>query len=319
MKKLFMVLMLVMLVIGITPALAEGPKVIRAGSVDTTASSGDTVAGEDTAAALPKPYGKEVMAGNRELMAKQVKAKEQFQERTREIKEFQQKLRDCKYSTNEECKQVKAQAKSKANSLLVNSVEKTLAFLEKAKQRIVNSKLSEGEKNTALNEINAKAEELTGAKDQLTSQAEVDRKQLREAVGNIRNSWGKVRSAIAHKLHKAYAEKFGSTVEKIDKVDVKLAEKVQNLEAKGVDVSNVVTTGFESKVAEAKAAYESAKSLLEQAKDATEEDSKELMRQAREKLKESHEFMKQARDELQNVLQQLRSAIARKQGQQANI
>jgi len=316
MKKIFVILMLALLIVGISPVFAAGPKFVEVEDVGSD-SKIDSEKPEETASTPLKPYGKAIMKGEKKMVAQQVQAnvKEKVQERMKEVKEFQLKLKDCKYSTSEECKEVKAQAKKKAHGFLVTSVEKTLAFLEKAKEKIINSKLSEEEKNTALTELNAKMEELTGAKDQLMSSEEIDRKELREAVGNIRNSWGKVRSAIAHKLHRAYAQKFGNTIEKIDKVDEKLADKIKKLEAKGVDVSNVATAAFDDKVAEAKAAYEQAETLLDQAKDSTEEDSKELMKQAREKLKESHEFMKQAREELKNILQQLRDAIAKKQGQ----
>ena len=316
MKKLFVALMLVMLVIGLTPALAEGPRVIRAGSVDTTAApSEDTVAGEDSPVAMPKPYGQAVMRGDRQMVAQQVQAREQVQERAQEVKEFQQKLRDCKYKIDEDCKLVKAEAKKKAKNFLTNAVDKTLAFLEKAKERITKSKLSEEEKAAAMAEIEAKAEELRNAKTEVEAKEEVDRNELKDAVGRIRNSWGKVRSAIAHKLHMSYAHKFGNTFEKIEKVQAKLGDNLAKMQQKGMDISNVVVTGFDTKVGEAKNAYEQAKGLLGQAKDASEEESKALMKQAREKLKEAHEYMKQSREELKNILQQMRNAMQRRAGQ----
>ncbi|RLE45390.1 hypothetical protein DRJ25_05730 [Candidatus Woesearchaeota archaeon] len=320
MKKVFAILLLALMVLSIVPAFAaenttssNDNESVNANNTMNSGSSTSSRAIEENnkVVSVPKPKRLRPVAKlGKRLIAKKAKIKARAVERAKAVRAFKEELRNCKFKSDDACKKVKEDAKKKAYRFLFNSVDRGMALLEKAKERIDNSKLSDEEKSAALSRIDSKIKELNNVKTELAGKDEINRKELREIAGKVRKSWNDVKKAISTKLHTVFIRRFGNIVVKLEKVKTKLSDKITKLESNGVDVSQVSTELFNEKVDEAKAAYDRARALFDKAKTESEKDAaKELRAQAREKLRESHEALKAAREELKSIIKQLRESV----------
>lgn len=332
MKKNFLALLIALLVISITPAFgamnnadtslttqidasltnnnSDASQITDDGVVTNTQEPVITTELTNKAQIRKKPHlvsrkGMKVHYNLGKIKTKIIKKRHEMNKELREVKD---KLLQCRNSEDENCKQIRTEARTKARIHLVKTTEQVLQFLERAKEKISKSGLSEEEKETALTELNEKYNTISESLENIKTVDTTENKEvIKKSISEIKSNWGQVRKNINLHLHNAYLNQFSKVFVKSEKLQEKLADRIKKLEEKGIDVSEIGQIKFEEKITEAKNFYETAKEAFENAKlNENDEETKDFWYNAKENMKLSHQSLKESREILKSIIQQMK-------------
>jgi len=211
-----------------------------------------------------------------------------------------EKFKKCKGDDSVECKEVRKEGKE----FLLHAADVVLNTLERIKTKIESSEdLTEDEAAEMLSDIESSMSEVKVAKETIENMDENStEEEIKEAAKTIREAWKKVRPILKRHVGWLAGSKIRHMLAKFDKLDSRLRNVQEKLEAKGHDTTdlNNLLDDFESKLADAKDNYEKAVEKYKEAKTAKEIDSL---------VKEAHEYMKKARTYLKECGKLLREII----------
>ena len=249
-----------------------------------------------------------------ELKEKAAKARERKEEAKAKhteakarLAEKKEQLKECKESETEECAALRADAKKDAKEFLSNIADRVLAMLERAKDRVEKSKLSDAEKTTLLDQIDVKMAEIASTKDIAESLNENSTKEeVAEVAKTLKDAWQGTKDAIKKGAGLAAADKLGGVIVKSEHLQAKLEKILSKLSDKGIDVSGAsdLKTDFDQKLAEAKNLHEEAKALFKEGK----------VPEAAQKTRDAHAALKEAHNILKDIVSELKGT---KEGKEA--
>ncbi len=240
------------------------------------------------------------------------RTKKDFKEARDKLGEIRLKIKDCEEADTQECIELRARAKGHMTKLLANSADQILALLERTKERVLASDLSEEEKQEIIQSLDEKIIDLAGARDivgDLEESAEdsITKEEIKEAASIIKESWKEARVEIRTHAGNLASRKIGNVIHKSGSLQKKLDKILERLQKSGVDTSGLegLINNFKAKIAEAKALHEEANELFKQARSSTGRKD-ELMKQATSKLREAHGKLKEAKGIIKEILQTIK-------------
>ncbi|MEM4264073.1 MAG: hypothetical protein QW666_04255 [Candidatus Woesearchaeota archaeon] len=235
-----------------------------------------------------------------EAKAKHIEAKERLAEK-------KSQLAECKGNDSEECVALRAGARKDAGEFLSNVADRILAMLERTREQVEKSKLSDAEKVTLLDQINVKMAEVASTKDTAEMLDENSTKEeIAEVAKTLKDAWKDTKDTIKKGVGLAAADRLGGVIVKSEHLQAKLEKVISKLADKGIDVSGAqdLKTDFDQKLAEAKNLHEEAKALFKEGK----------VPEAAKKIQESHAALKEAHKILKDIVRELKGT---KEGREA--
>ena len=224
-----------------------------------------------------------------------------------EINAVKDKVKECKGSETEECSKVRKDVKQKTRTFLSSAIERVLGLLQKTRENLTKSKLSEDAKKAHLAEVDAKIQEVASLKDKEAQlSADVSAEDIKQINSQLSNAWKETQNTIRKSAGTIAAEKLGGVVQTSEKLQQRLTKTLSKLKEKGTDVSRAEAkiSDFNKLISEAKALQEEAKRLF-LSKEPGKTD--EVMREATQKVKQAHEKINQAHKILKEILSLLKA------------
>ncbi len=218
-----------------------------------------------------------------------------------ELGDAKGKLSECRGSDSADCQEARTKAKVQAGKFLTKASAHVVAVLEKAKERIQDSALSEEEKAGLIATLEADVAEMDAAEEAAAALGEnATKEDLKAAADTVKQLWGKTKDDIKTAMGAVVSNRVGGIVVKMDKLAAKFDRVAAKLEAKGKDVSVL-----KAKQAEYQAKLDSAKALQEEARAMIASGDRSG---ANEKLKAAHQELKAANELLRGIVQEIRGA-----------
>ncbi|MBD3361400.1 hypothetical protein GF358_01260 [Candidatus Woesearchaeota archaeon] len=241
----------------------------------------------------------------RQVVQKAVQRREQaienYKKSRQKIEQMKNKLQQCKGKTKIDCTEARKQARKHSQDFLFNAADRALALVEKTRERIENSDMSEEDKADALADLEERAAEIASARETIDAIGENPSKdEIKEATKVLRESWTKANKEIKQKAAKNAAGKIGGTLVKIERLNAKLERTVEQLKSRGLDTTPIETMmqQFENKIQEAKDKHAEAEQKFSQGK----------ANEAAQKIREAHSKVKEAHMLLKDVVRKIRKA-----------
>ncbi len=266
----------------------------------------------------------EMQAGKETLRARYEKARLQFQQRNEERKQLYQqfkekrqeikaereaareeigkvreKIRECKADDSEDCKQARTTAKVQSGKFLTKASEHIIGLLERARERIQNSGLSEEIKTQRLAEIDAAIADadstLAGVEgiDETATKAD-----LKEGALLVRDAWAKAKKAVKNAVGVVASQRVGGIIVKMEHLGERFEKAIAKLEQNGKDVG-----AAKAKQAEYQSRLEAANALQVEAQNRFEAGDHDA---AAEKIRAAHAELKAAHETLKGMVQEVR-------------
>lgn len=231
-----------------------------------------------------------------------------------EIHAVKDKVSSCKGSETDECKNVRKDVKKKTRTFVSSAIERVLGLLQKTRENLAKSKLSEEAKSVHLAEIDKQIQEVASLKDkeaQLTTESSAE--DIKQINSLLANSWKESQNSIRKSAGTIAAEKLGGVLQTSEKLQQRLTTILSKLKEKKVDVvkSEEKIAQFNKLIEEAKALQSEAKQLF-LSKEPQKTD--EVMKEATSKIKAAHQKINEAHKILKEILNLLKSE---KEGQKA--
>lgn len=232
----------------------------------------------------------------KEVIQKAVQRRQQAIDKYREAKsnleKAKEKIQKCKGKSDATCTEERRNARKHAQQFMLNAADRMLGLLEKTKERIQASDLSEEEKAEVIADLEDRMEDIASARetiDETTEAATTD--EIKESAKMIRDSWRKANKEIKQKASRAAVGKIGGTLVKIEKLEIKLERTVAKLKEKGYDTTpiEVMMQQFEAKIQEAKDEHALA---MEKFQAGNANEATVNVRAAHAKIKEAHKLLK---------------------------
>ncbi len=256
---------------------------------------------------LGKERMQEVREGMRERVEQvremRTEARQQFASRREALRALRGQLDQCRGRQTDECKQLRRDARLEARDTLRDAVSNMVTMLKQARDRIAASDLAAEQKTQLLSELDAKIAEATEAaqtSDEVTEESSAA--DVKEKAQEVRKAAQEARHSLRSAANQLVAQKLGHALRRADALEHRLEKALENMQRKGVDVSGLNTEALESKIGEAKIAYQEALDLFKQAREADPGQKDELMKQATTKLRESHQALKEAHALLRDIV-----------------
>ncbi len=306
MKKIFVLMILAIFVIGMVPmAFAESgngkakPTLLEKGPKDD-AKAKPIVKLRTKVLKIKKDIAKEKLleAKKRLELAKEKfkNARERYSNGKEKFKEAKDKLADCE---GEECDELKAKALEHAKEWVANSGKMAIEHLEKLKERIEGNEFYDEE---AVEERLASLEEKISEIEALVEKAELaeTKEDLRAVAREIASIWKGFKNQAKHYGNKLINNQLRGLIYSAERLE-KVFECVKaEMEAEGADSEMVsdLLAKLDAKGDEAKEAYERAEELLDMAKEAREgkdlDSFKEYSAEAKTKMTEAKKAIRDA-------------------------
>ncbi len=241
-------------------------------------------------------------------------AKVEQKQAKEQINSVKEKVKECKGLETDDCKNVRKDVKKKTRTFISSAIDRVLGLLQKTKENLVKSKLSDDVKQVHLEDIDAQIQKLVELKNkdaQLT--ADTSAEEIKQINSLLADSWKETQSSIRKSAGTIAAEKLGGVLQTSEKLEQRLTATINKLKEKGVDVVKA-----EGKIAEFNKLIGEAKSLQTEAKrlflSKEPQKTDELMKEATSKIKAAHQRLNDAHKILKEILNLLKSE---KEGQKA--
>ncbi|MEM2916316.1 MAG: hypothetical protein QXT19_03095 [Candidatus Woesearchaeota archaeon] len=215
-----------------------------------------------------------------------------------EIGQTREQVRNCVGKSDEACVQARIKAKVAAGKFLTKSAEHIIALIEKAKERVEASALSDEEKANRIAALDAVLVDVDAAQQATASLGEnATKEDLKEGAQMIRDVWARARKEIKNCVGLAVSSRIGGILVKMEKLSTKFDRVIEKLQAKGKDTSSA-----EAKKAEFQAKLDSAKALQNEAKALFESGDHDA---AAQKIQAAHAELKAANELLRGIVQEI--------------
>lgn len=237
----------------------------------------------------------------------------QVREKITGVKE---KVNECKSSKNEtdECKNLRKEVRADTMKFLASTADRVLGLIQKTKEHVQNSKISEADKTSIISEIDAQLKNVVELKDSLSELSESSSAEdVKKLTEELRGAWKETQNIIRLGTGKIAVSKLGGVVERTEKLQSRLDATLAKLKEKNVDISSEREKlgQFSTLISEAKKLSNEAGELFAR-KDSTKTD--EIMKQATEKLKEANKKINDAHAILKEILKLIKE---HKEGEKA--
>ncbi|MCL6500844.1 MAG: hypothetical protein K6T16_02310 [Candidatus Pacearchaeota archaeon] len=219
--------------------------------------------------------------------------------------ELRNRIRECVGSETEECKNARNVAKEVMKGVMNRACNNYGDVAERAKERIGNSKmLSDEEKEAlkkAIDEQTDKFQELCGKIEGATPE------ELREIAKEMRQLMKetKIKFGIAREL--VHAKRVGLVIERAEHLETKLQDFIEKWNCNSEELQPLIDE-FNSKVAEAREAYDESVELWQQFRESVKnhEPNTKLLREAQAKMQLAQLKLKEAHVVLKEIIGELR-------------
>jgi hypothetical protein len=232
---------------------------------------------------------------------KRTELKGEREQAREELGTAKENVAQCKGSDSADCQETRKQAKVHAGKFLSTASAHVVAVLEKAKERIQASALSDEEKAALIASIEADIADMDAAQESAAALGEnATKEDLKAAAEVVKQSWGKAKNDIKDAMSAVVSNRVGGVVVKMDKLAGKFERVIAKLESKGKDVG-----ALKAKQAEYQAKLDSAKAFQEEARAMILAGDRAG---ANEKIKAAHQELKSANELLRGIVQEIRGA-----------
>ncbi len=191
-----------------------------------------------------KAFVKEQMKELREkytnLKEEYKQKRDEYQNYRHELKEKHKQAKECDEESTE-CTEKKFELKRGVQQHLFKTIELIDRSLEKLTNRVESSeKLTEEEKQDALQKISTLEVKLTGTKERVDAMSgNTTNAELRVAIRDLKNVWQEVRKEQRRIIASLMSSKQEIVLEKHDESSSGMEEKIGKLRAEGKDVSTL--------------------------------------------------------------------------------
>ena len=167
--------------------------------------------------------------------------RQEYQDYRRDLKEKHKDAKECEEDSTE-CMDKKQELKRGVKQHLLKTMELIDRSLEKLTNRVESSeKLTEEEKQEALQSIAALEVKLTGTQEKIeVMSANTTNADLRVAIRDLKHVWQEVRTQQRKIVASLISSKQEVIVEKHDESDAGMLRKIEELRAQGKDVTTLV-------------------------------------------------------------------------------
>jgi hypothetical protein len=294
MKKIFLTILTILLLISTTLVFAGSEKGL-----------GQTISNENKGA--ENAIQEQVQEKVQYKVGTIVKAiNEKKHEMAQEIKQIRERLQNCKNVDDENCVQIRKEARIQAKDHLLKTSENALNFLEKAKEQIRNSKLSEDKKTEIIEKITENHSSISEEVEKVRLTGVEKSETIKASITEMKKKWNNARNEIKFQLHNKYLNQFRNVFIRTEILKEKLEKEITKFEEKGINTAEIAKNEFYSKLDEAKKLFEEAEKNYEEAKTHAEENSKIFLHNARENMKLSQEKIKESTESLKEILKKLK-------------
>jgi len=160
--------------------------------------------------------------------------------RSEEVSELRMKLRECKESNNENCREIKKDARDLAINILKGVTERTLIILNKLKAAVEES--TTANKGSMLDDINSVIEAIEKAKTNiLTLTKESSREEIKSAISQLKSALIEARSIIDRYYVKGRIskERVQNGINRYNNLADKIENRLIRFEERGFDFSDL--------------------------------------------------------------------------------
>mgnify|MGYP000297662380 CR=1 FL=1 len=215
-------------------------------------------------------------------------------------KQLKIKLKACKDKESEECQQLRAEIRAMVQTILLRHLNRTIARLEKVKERISESeKLTEEEKETILSDLDEAISKLEEIYNKVEA-GELSIPELRKEIKQVIKWTHKVRAIGKIKLRMRRVGLIVKRAEAIEKALDRIIEKYNLSEDEHVqELVLEVKTELEA----AKEAYNASKAAWEEVKELIANFPKTSGQEVRDKVKEAQSYLHEAQEHLRKAHQ----------------
>ncbi|MBW2986884.1 hypothetical protein KY333_05940 [Candidatus Woesearchaeota archaeon] len=241
----------------------------------------------------------------REVVQKAVQRREQaiqkYQESKQNLEQMKNQLQQCKDDSGVECTETRKRAREKSQEFLFNAADRALALIEKTRERIMESDLSEEEKEKAVAELEERSAEVASTRETIDQISENPTKdEIKEATKTLRESWTKANKEIKQKAAMNAAGKIGGTLVKVEQLNAKLERTVEQLQNRGIDTTPIesIMQQFENKIEAARTSQEIAMQKFQEGN----------ANQATTNVKAAHKSIKEAHVMLKDIVRKIKKA-----------
>lgn len=221
-------------------------------------------------------------------------AKEKFENDKEALFKLRDQVKECQ--KDGDCELKKFNLRNGVNKHLVKTIELIEKSLEKLVNKVSESELDDETKENALTQIAELEAKLSAEKVEVEALADGgSAEELRNAIKAMKKTWQDTRHIQKRIVASLTHSKLGDLVEKHIGLVRSMDAKIENLEKKGADVSELVEIRerFSAKVSEIEAEYDAAKEEWKAAENKQEASEAWRIAQAkvRESMKESREIL----------------------------
>jgi hypothetical protein len=235
-------------------------------------------------------------------IAKRAEAIKRYRESRAELASAKEKLKGCQGRSDVTCTEERRKARQNSQKFLLSASDRALALLEKTKERIEKSTdLSDEEKALAIKQLEDRLQDMASARETVHQTTEAATKEeIKESAKMVREAWGKAHKEMKEKAARQAAGRIGGTLNKIEKLEVKLDRFVAKLKDKGYDTAPIeaMMEQFEAKIEEGKEAHALAMQKFQEGN----------ANEATAHIREAHKSVKGAHRALKDVVRKIRKA-----------
>lgn len=217
-------------------------------------------------------------------------ARERYEEQKDELKELRDRFQACKDDDEStECDRVKKNVSVGVKNHLTKTTELIEKSLERLTEHVNDSNvLTDEEKQSALDSINALEVKLTAEKERITAMAETaSAEELRGEVKNLKQLWQDVSKQQKRIIATMTSSKMENLVDKHADLEESMRKRIDAAKEKGIDTTELETilARFKTAVAKLEADQATARTFWQQAEKMSKE-SLEQWREAQEVVKD---------------------------------
>jgi chromosome segregation ATPase len=238
-------------------------------------------------------------------------AKERYQEAKQKYLETKERVRELRTAIQEcvegDCESTKKQFRIHSRDVLIHLSDVVLETLNKLKDKISSSEMTEEEKEQLLADIEAQITGVQEAKAVLENLSDdLTREEVKEAIKTIKDAWSAAKPQIELGVGKLVGAKLGNIIVKTEQLETKFNRIRDCLETKGQDVSALDSylEEFNGKLSEAKEHWGTAREQFGQARNA--ENVQAAVRAAHQHQTQARNLIKEAREDIRNIVGEIK-------------
>lgn len=246
-----------------------------------------------------------------QIQARYQQTKERYQEAKQKYLGVKAKVNELRTEIQEcvegDCETKRKQFRVKSRDVLIHLSDVVLTTLDKLKEKIELSEMTEEEKTQALEDLEVQITEVQEAKAVLEGLSEdVTREEIKDAIKVIKDAWKTTKPQIKLGLGKVIGAKLGNIIVKTEQLGTKFNRIRDRLEADGYDVSALDSYlgEFNGKMTSAKEHWEMARKQFGEAR--TAEDVSAAVKEAHQHQVQARNLIKEARGDIRNIVEEIK-------------